>query len=172
MKVACFVAFTTSASDLVAGDVNDSSDVLVYNRIAASFERVGAEVVVEVNGGNNESNSPSVSEDGRFVAFESSASNLVGGDLNDTTDIFVYDRDTGSNELLTLGANGDSTNASISGDGRFIAFESTASNLVVGDTNIFSDIFLYDRDTQSIELLTLGGNENSVNASISVIAGS
>ena len=153
-----FVAIPTSVGN---------GDILVYDRAAASFERVAAEIAVEVIGGNGESNAPSVSEDGRFVAFESSASNLVDGDTNNASDIFVYDRDSDSNQLLTVGANGDSFNASMSGDGRFVAFESSASNLVIGDNNGVTDIFVYDRELASTELLTLGGNENSVNPSIS-----
>ncbi len=83
---------------------------------------------------NGSSADPVVSADGRFVAFSSEASNLVPGDTNGTSDVFVFDRKTGATTLVSVGmsgaANGNSNNPSISADGRFIAFESTASNLV------------------------------------------
>jgi Tol biopolymer transport system component len=92
---------------------------------------------------------PSISADGRFVAFASTATNLVRGDNNGVTDIFVRDRQTGVTTRVSVSsagaeANGVSGSPSISADGRYVVFESRATNLVSGDTNGFQDIFLRD----------------------------
>ena len=97
-------------------------------------------------------NSPAISADGRYVAFESSANTLVQSDTNDITDIFVYDRQVGQTSRVSItsaGVEGDSgsTSAAISGDGRYVAFQSQAQNLVAADTNNAGDIFVHDRQT-------------------------
>ena len=96
---------------------------------------------------NGSSDSPAISAIGRFVAFESDASNLVGGDTNGLRDIFVRDRSTGKTTLVSRSSagaqgNGNSYSPVISADGRFVTFTSDASNLVGGDTNGISDIFI------------------------------
>jgi Ca2+-binding RTX toxin-like protein len=101
---------------------------------------------------------PSMSADGRFVSF-SSHSNLIGDDHNDAWDIYVYDRLTDSRERISVSAygeegSGDSKWASISADGRYVAFFSEASNLVEGDTNNRADLFVYDRITSDIERIS------------------
>ena len=100
---------------------------------------------------------PSISADGRYVAFGSEASNLVSGDTNNSSDIFVRDRQTGITELVSVATDGSpgnsdifgssisSINPSISGDGRYVVFFSRASNLVPNDTNDFIDLFVRDR---------------------------
>lgn len=102
---------------------------------------------------NRSANSPAISGDGRYVAFESSASTLVQNDTNDITDIFVFDRQAGQTARASInsaGGEGDSgsTAAAISGDGRFVAFRSQATNLVAADTNNAGDVFVHDRQTQ------------------------
>ncbi|MEW6281662.1 MAG: hypothetical protein AB1758_23840 [Candidatus Eremiobacterota bacterium] len=97
--------------------------------------------------GNETSRSPSISGDGRFVAFSSLADNLVEGDTNDKMDIFVYDRSDGRIECLTRGADGHSFTPVLSANGRFVAFVSQATNLVEGDTNGHEDVFVHDRKT-------------------------
>ena len=115
---------------------------------------------------NGSSYHPSISGDGRFVAFVSQAPDLVADDTNGVRDIFVVDRD--SPDLTTqrvsvdydptdedqdgVNANGDSYHPSISGDGRFVAFASQAPDLVDGDgdTNGFPDIFVVDRDSAGL----------------------
>ena len=163
-----FITFNTSANNLISGDNNNASDILVYNRLTEELERIlSTDLQFEVAGGNNDSDTPSVSADGQFIAFESSATNLISGDNNGNRDIFVYNRNTGTNESLTPDGNAASIAPSISGDGQYVAFESSASNLVAGDLNGNSDVFVYDRDTQGIEILTSGGNANSRLPSIS-----
>jgi hypothetical protein len=102
--------------------------------------------------GNNYSWQPSISADGRYVAFESYASNLVPGDTNGMWDLFVHDRQNGQTTRVSVsstGAEGNSNSGepSISADGRYVAFDSYASNLVPGDTNGLWDVFVHDRQT-------------------------
>ena len=158
-----FVAFYSQASNLVASDPNGTTpDIFVYDRESDTIELL-------TSGGNNTSFAPSISADGRYVAFYSNASNLVANDPNGVNaDIFVYDRDSGTTELLTSGSDGANLNPSISADGRFVAFYSRASNLVPTDPNgITPDIFVYDRDSGTTELLTTSGDGTSTNPSIS-----
>jgi Tol biopolymer transport system component len=98
---------------------------------------------------NGESNDPSISADGRYVAFESAASNLVSGDTNGFWDVFVHDRFTGTTSLISVtsgsaSGNGASYAPAISADGRYVAFVSAASNLVLNDTNAATDVFVRD----------------------------
>ncbi len=100
--------------------------------------------------GNDGSITPAISGDGRYVAFESSASNLVSGDTNGVEDIFVRDCQTGTTTRVSLDssggeANGGSVRPAISDDGRYVAFYSEASNLVSGDLNGIGDMFVRDR---------------------------
>jgi Tol biopolymer transport system component len=157
-----YVAFHSEATNLVAGDTNGSEDVFVRDRVTGTTERVsiatgGAE-------GNGHSSAESISADGRFVAFESQASNLVSGDTNGQADIFVRDRQTGTTERVsraTSGAQGNSLSGgpAISADGRFVAFLSFSTNLVPGDTNGHYDIFVRDRlngTTERVSVATGG----------------
>ncbi|MBW1642621.1 MAG: PD40 domain-containing protein [Deltaproteobacteria bacterium] len=170
-----YVAFVSSATNLVTGDTNTDSDVFVYDRDTDTIERVS----VDNSGvqGDDYSQDPRISSDGRYVAFESSATNLVAGDTNTVSDVFVYDRDTDTIERVSVDnssvqGNGYSYRPSISSDGRYVAFYSYATNLVTGDTNARSDVFIYDRDTDTIERVSVDnsgvqGNNNSYNSSIS-----
>ncbi|MFA9407093.1 MAG: TolB family protein, partial [Anaerolineales bacterium] len=117
---------------------------------------------------NAVSSDPSINEDGRFIAFTSNASNLVSDDASGIQDIFVHDWALDLTErvsITTAGveANGESANPSISGDGRFVVFESTASNLVPSDTNNVSDIFLHDRESHTTTRVSLSSNGNQAN---------
>jgi len=101
---------------------------------------------------NSNGQDASVSGDGRFVAFESNASNLVASDTNAARDIFVRDRVAGTTVRVSesstgTAGNSDSTKATISHDGRYVVFASYASNLVSGDTNGAYDIFIHDLNT-------------------------
>jgi len=111
--------------------------------------------------GNDVSFQPSISADGRLVAFWSTASNLVSGDTNATNDIFVHDRLTGVTERVSVASDGTQGNGasgggsispvSMSADGRFIGFWSRASNLVTGDTNGTSDVFVRGPDPTDLQ---------------------
>ncbi|HSI80249.1 MAG TPA: hypothetical protein VK919_06310, partial [Solirubrobacterales bacterium] len=132
------VAFTSAASNLVAGDRNDAIDVFVRDLDPGVTRRVsvssaGAE-------GNADSFDPSFSANGRRVAFSSGASNLVAGDTNASTDVFVHSLKTGKTRRVSVRSNGRqgrgaSAAPSISTTGRFVAFQSAAPNLIPGDTN-------------------------------------
>jgi hypothetical protein len=146
-----YVAFQSSASNLVSGDTNGYSgwytDIFVKDLASgvttrASTDSSGVE-------GTSVSNTPSISNDGRYVAFESSASNLVSGDTNGYPDIFVKDMVSGDTTRVSTdssGVQGDglSDGPSIRGDGRYVAFRSSSSNLVPGDTNGYADVFVKD----------------------------
>lgn len=100
--------------------------------------------------GNWESLLPSISADGRFIAFYSTSSNLVANDSNEYSDVFVRDMESGLTELISRNSQGEPGNdsssyAAISGDGRFVAFLSSANNLVPGDNNGADDLFVRDR---------------------------
>jgi Tol biopolymer transport system component len=100
--------------------------------------------------GNGASFTPAISGSVRFVAFASDASNLVPGDTNGASDIFVHDRQTATTTRVSLGVRGAQSNEissepALSADGRYVAFASDASNLVPGDTNRSSDVFVRSR---------------------------
>ncbi len=94
-----FVAFSSDASNLVAGDTNGASDVFVRDNTTGAVERVSVDSTATE--GDDDPSSPSTSEDGRYVAFNSLASNLVAGDTAGTADVFVHDRSTGTTERAT-----------------------------------------------------------------------
>jgi len=142
-----FVAFDSEASNLAWGDTNDVSDVFVKDRQTDVLTR---ESVDDAGGqGDGASRRPSMSADGRYVAFYSDATNLVPGDTNGAADVLVHDRRSGATKRISVSGagtegNGDSIRPAISADGRLVVFESDASNLVAGDSNHFTDIFLND----------------------------
>lgn len=108
--------------------------------------------------GNGDSTTPVISSDGRYVAFPSLASNLVRGDRNGVSDVFVSDLRTGVVRSASRGGNGPSFDPpALSADGRFVAFVSSASNLVPGDTNGVDDVFVTDMRTGRVERVS-GGN--------------
>jgi Tol biopolymer transport system component len=136
--------FVSSASNLVPGDTNGREDVFVHDLVTGSTTRVS----VSSGGvqGNGSSFDAGISADGRFVVFTSAASNLVSRDSNGAWDVFVHDMVTGTTRRVSVSAtgsqdNGASSSPAISADGRFVAFQSDASNLVPGDRNGASDVF-------------------------------
>jgi WD40 repeat protein len=161
------IAFASSASNLVAGDTNIAEDVFVHDRSTGITERVS----VASNGkqGNGFSQWPALSANGDIVAFHSAASNLFSGDTAAGMDVLVHVRSTGVTEHVSIdsagnGANGASTNPSLSADGRFVSFGSWASNLVATDTNGVSDVFIHDRSsgiTERVSVDSSGGQGNS-----------
>ena len=131
-----FVAFCSSASDLVPGDTFDF-DVFVRDRQTGSTTKVGPCV---------SAGPPALSGDGRWVAFSTYVA-VIPGDTNGSLDVYLYDRQTGVTTKVSTGPGGlqgneNSFAPAISSDGRWIAFASVASNLVSGDTNGMTDIFV------------------------------
>ncbi|GIW44187.1 MAG: hypothetical protein KatS3mg077_1469 [Candidatus Binatia bacterium] len=166
------VAFDSEATNLVPSDTNGVSDVFVRLRDIGRTERVSLSNTGEQ--ANGASTSPSMDASGRWVAFQSLASNLVAGDTNGVSDIFVRDREQGTTERAcgAVQGNGPSSQPAISADGRVVAFVSAAANFVEGDTNGALDVFVCDRTTGNVELVsrsTTGeiGNGDSILPSVS-----
>ncbi|MBM7788417.1 TolB-like translocation protein [Tenggerimyces flavus] len=113
--------------------------------------------------GNDDSGNPAISGSGRYVAFQSGATNLVPGDNGAGFDVFVWDRVAGTTSLASVAlgggyANGGSSEPNLSADGRYVTFSSSASDLVAGDTNGQSDVFVRDLVAGTTVLVTPGGN--------------
>ena len=144
------VAYESTATNLCPADTNGTWEIYVYD-IGAGRNTLAS---VSFLGGATDGPSfrPSISSDGRYVAFESDATNLAPGDLNGLSDIFVRDMQSGKTYLVSrsgaLQANGPSIAAVISGDGRFVFFDSEATNLVSGDTNGTHDLYACDWQRQ------------------------
>ena len=147
-----FIAFISGADNLVPGDTNEKPDTFVHDRETRETTRVS----IASNGSEAKEGVgwtiKSISGDGRCVVFSSDADNLVSGDSNETYDIFLHDRDSGETSRVNLAGNGAEANGiswfpGIFGNGRYVTFESSADNLVTGDTNGISDVFLHDRET-------------------------
>jgi len=220
-----FVVFDAHRADLVPGDTNGTVDVFVYDRSSKALSRVS--VGSDGHEGNGISDNATITPDGRYVAFWSSATNLVPGDTNGVSDVFLHDRQTGATERVSVdfnavhipagygnlppalssdaryvafvaptgelngspyfdvfvrdrvahvtqrintGPNGasvdiDEGGVSLSADGRYVAFASRSSNLVPGDTNTFSDghtgapdVFVHDRATGEVEIASVKSN--------------
>ncbi len=153
-----YVVFESFATNLVSGDTNGTWDVFIRDRTNKTTSRLS----VSSTGvqGNSYSADPVLSNDGRYVAYESNASNLVSGDTNGWEDVFVRDRSAGTTSRISVGANGQGNGSSsdpdITPDGRFVAFESLATNLIKGDTNSATDIYLRDRTNHVTTRVSIG----------------
>ncbi|MGR6920802.1 carboxypeptidase regulatory-like domain-containing protein [[Actinomadura] parvosata] len=153
------VVFASFASNLTDDeDTNGELDIFATDRRTRETRRVS----VPTGGGLADafSLSPTVSRDGRFVGFNSGATNLVPGDTNELSDAFVHDRQTGTTELLSVAsdgtpADGPSGPPRFSADGRFAVFDSDAADLVPGDTNGRTDVFLRDRQSGTTQRLSV-----------------
>jgi len=170
-----YVVFMSDAA-LVPSDTNGVSDTYVKDVATGTIGRVSVSSSGEQ--GNAASLSGSISADGRFVAFRSFASNLVDGDSNGVSDIFLRDRSTGTTARISMAskgsqANGGSDSASISADGGAVAFRSAATNLVSGDTNGIPDIFVVDTRTLATTRVSIssGGRQTNGDSRNPVISG-
>lgn len=141
------VLFWSHATNLVWGDTNGQADVFMHDTVLHTTTRLT--FGLDGTQPNAWCEVPTMSEDGRFVVFESFASNLVPNDNNDFQDLFLLDRRTGTLTRIAQPASGetneDSRNPVISPNGRYVGFESSASNLAPGDTNGRDDAFVWDR---------------------------
>jgi Tol biopolymer transport system component len=155
-----YVAFTSDASNLVAGDTNRHQDVYVRDLVARTTQRVsltgsGSQVHDHAFGCG-------ISADGRYIALESQAAGFVPHDTNHASDVFVRDRRTGKTQRVSVSStgvqgNGDlgTAGCAMSADGRYVAFTSYSSNLVPGDTNKAGDVFVRDRVTGTTERVSV-----------------
>jgi Tol biopolymer transport system component len=174
-----FVAFQSSASNLVPHDTNGRSDVFVHDRVGGTTVRVS--VSSAGRQANGDSWGPDISEDGRSVSFVSDASNLVGRDGNGCTDpttatfcadVFVHDLLGGATTRANLSSTGAQSEpdpgyvtASIAANGRYVAFTASAGNLVPGDTNGGPDVFVRDRAAGTTSVLTVAPDGTPVDTS-------
>jgi Tol biopolymer transport system component len=152
-----YFTFASYSHSLVSGDTNNVEDCFVHDMVTGSTTRVS--VASDGTEANGECFQPTISGDGRYVTFPSSASNLVPNDTNDVYDIFVHDMLTGSTTRVSVASDGTQANAPFSGtvndfpsinaDGRYVAFSSASTNLVPNDTNGANDIFVHDMLTGS-----------------------
>lgn len=185
-----FVGFVSNASNLVPGDTNSCinpitdnpyscGDVFLLDRASGTLERVSISNT-EVQGNGESHNGVAMSPDGRFLAFWSDSTNLVPGDTNNRGDIFVRDRLEGTTQRVSVGSGGvqadaTSSDTAISGDGRFIAFKSYATNLAGLDHSAaqFSDIYVHDRETGQTERVSVSsdGEDGIVNSYRPAISG-
>ncbi len=162
-----FVVFTNAGSNLIpGGDTNDVMDVFVRDRTAGTTDRVS--VSSNEMQGNGGSHDGAISADGQYVAFHSDASNLVSGDTNGTADVFVRDRTRGTTRRVSVRSNeaqggGGSVAPSISADGRYVAFSSDATNLVSGDTNGWTDVFVRDRAAATTRRVSVRSDQRQGN---------
>jgi len=150
-----FVVFESDSDNLVADDGNGTRDIFIHNLIAGTIERIDS---LADDDPNDQSVTPTISANGRWVAFSSSANNLIASDTEGQQDVFLYDRLTDttvriSEEENGVGGNAASSAPRISPDGRFVLFESAASNFVVETRgmNVIRNLFLYDRDEASLQ---------------------
>jgi len=172
-----YVAFSSVANNMVpGGDTNGKVDIFVRGLQTGETSRVS--LSSDNDPANDESHFPSISGDGRYVAFDSLASNLVDDDNNGTMDVFVRDLQLGETTRVSLSSDniegdGQSWCPSISADGRYVAFFSGAANLVADDTNLVADVFVRDRlenKTTRVSLAWNGDEGNSFSAYPSISA--
>ena len=163
-----YVAFASYATnlDLVTNENDVDKDIFVHDRVEGTTERVSIDS--DHNESHGDSDKPVISNDGRYVAFRSSAADLVLGDTNNCSDIFIHDRQTHKTERMSISSDGEQGNgysddASISGDGRYVAFSSAASNLIPIDDYDKPDVFVHDRQTGITEIATVASDGTQSN---------
>ncbi|MDJ0805615.1 MAG: hypothetical protein QNJ78_02160 [Gammaproteobacteria bacterium] len=175
------ITFVSTNGNLVANDSNGSADIFVYSENGLERVSVNSEGVEGpgcpcdpwteyCNGCESSSYSshPTISADGRYVAFASYADNFYDGDLSDSIDVFIHDREQGITEVISIApdgtfANGDSWAPSISADGEYVTFATDASNLGVLDTNGVMDIYLWYRETGDIQRISVASDGGEAN---------
>jgi Tol biopolymer transport system component len=157
-----YVAFQSSADDLVAGDDNGASDIFVVDLLTGTVRR--ADVTSGGGQANGDAYNPSISADGSLVSFTSDATNLVHGDHNHVSDVFVHNMLTGATRRVSVSGRGKEQNAGVpapfaqisdlSGDGRFVVFDSNAGNLVTGVHGAHTEVFRHDLLTGATTVLS------------------
>jgi Tol biopolymer transport system component/protocatechuate 3,4-dioxygenase beta subunit len=164
------VTYRSKAGDLVRDDTNRKFDIFAYERSTLDIKRVS----VSTGGqqANGDAHNPQVSADGRFIVYESPAQ-LDSRDQNSSIDVYVHYLPAAATSLASLTANGHAGNNPsvtpiLSGDGRYIAYSSKSSDLVPGDTNGLSDVFIYDQATGETIRVSLGDNDQQATGGASV----
>lgn len=162
-----FVLFASTAENLASNNISPVTgliprrmNVFLRDRFAGTTVLVSARLD-ELAGGNGDSTPAGISTNGQFALFESAANDLVSGDTNNARDIFIRDIQVGTTALISVKTNGGSgnglsRNASLTPDGRFVVFASAATNMVAGDANNITDVFVRDRQTATTTLVSVG----------------
>jgi Tol biopolymer transport system component len=170
-----YIAFSSNSDDLAGNDSNGRTDVYVRDMQKKKTRLVS----IRSNGaqGTEESTTPAISANGRYVAFETYAPNLFKGDMNEDFDIVIRDRKKGKTKLISKsssGAKGDdgSVDPDMTPDGRYVVFLSRASNLVAGDTMGITHLYIHDRVKKTTKLISKSssgkrGNGSSGSPSVS-----
>jgi hypothetical protein len=166
-----YVAFSSKATNLIADDNNSKRDIFVKDRRTGFIERVS--ISSSGDEGSSDSDNPSISDDGRFVVFESFSA-FISADTNAKIDIYLHDRLNHITQIISKNgateSNGHSTRASISATGRYVVFKSEADNLVSGDSNNKTDVFIKDLITDSIERVSVASDDSEANGAVNMSA--
>ncbi len=165
-----YIAFTSKADNLVPNDTNEVSDVFVHDMTTGQTTRVSVASDGTQANDKSESSRFAISADGRFVIFQSAATNLIANDTNDKTDLFVHDMTTGQTSRVAPDTYG--AQATISGNGNFVVFKSSAQALAPDDTNNAPDLFVRNlTDGTTIRITNVPeGTPNAVGASETAIS--
>jgi len=164
-----FVAFLSSADNLVPGDTNGADDVFVHDRLTEKTTRISVDSTGTQGNAGTDFGRIGISADGRYIAFTSYASNLVPGDTNARRDVFVHDRRSGQTTRVSVDSAGnqgygpealypEERDVSISADGRCVAYTSRAATLVPDDTNRVADILVHDRVSRQTTRVSLASD--------------
>jgi len=161
-----YIAYSSESNNLVADDHNCESDIFLFDAVTGETRRVS----IGMGGEEPEERSfiSSISSDGRFIAFDSYADNLVANDHNERLDAFVFDAQTNTTILISANMEGESGNHNsyepfVSADGRFVVFGSNANDLVLGDPDFGNDVFIRDLQTGTTRLLSVNINGSKGN---------
>lgn len=177
-RIGRYTVFESRASNLVPNDTNDEIDIFLKDRVTGEITLVSR----GLNGvpANEDSNNAVISDNGRYVTFTSHATNLVSDVVATVPQAYVFDRETNTVELVSTNAIGEISNAGsgaddISADGRYVLINTAADNFGYADANGDNDIFLKDRQTGTVELISVAtnaatGNLGSYTASMSADA--
>jgi hypothetical protein len=172
------VGFSSSSSDLVSGDTNGVSDIFVRDTQTHKTQRVSVSSTGAQGNGTSYAYPTTISNDGRYVTFTSEATDLVPGDTNGSSDIFVRDLKLHKTKRVSVNSagaqsDGASSNTIISGDGGSVVFQSSATNLVAGDTNGQEDVFvrnLKTHKTARVSISSTGTQSDAFNSQPSISA--
>jgi Tol biopolymer transport system component len=159
------IVFVSDSPNLVANDTNNGNDVFLYKRLTGQIELISKSSAGAQ--GNAASSEPHINSSGTHVVYSSEASNLIAGDTNSVSDVFVFTITSGTTSRIskrgTTQLNGPSFHPSISSDARYVTFSSLATNATIDDTNASEDVFLRDRQeatTTRLSVSTTGGQGN------------
>ena len=162
-----YIAFSSLANNLDSSSANNQYDIFVHDRELNKTTRVSINNSGQIS--NNHSGQVSISDDGQVIAFASLANNLVSVDDNLLIDVFV--KDLVNNSIIKISppsgeSNGPNFSPKVSGNGRFVSFYSSATNLIIDDTNNKDDLYLFDRYFDSIELVSLSASGEQIDNNI------